>query len=49
MLISVLAFCVIVTLSILLSALFGQSLSQFAFVEDFSFSIGGAPMPPYPN
>ncbi|MCH5352133.1 MAG: CPBP family intramembrane metalloprotease, partial [Acutalibacter sp.] len=28
-------------LSILLSTLFGQSLSQFAFTEDFSFSIGG--------
>lgn len=40
-LISVMAFCVIIAVSILLSTLFGQSLGQFAFVEGFSFSIGG--------
>jgi membrane protease YdiL (CAAX protease family) len=33
-------FCIIVV-SILLSTLFGQSLKQFSFTEDFSFSIGG--------
>lgn len=34
-------FSAIVVLSILLSTLVGQSLNQFAFTEDFSFSIGG--------
>ena len=34
-------FVGIVALTILLSTLFGQSLDQFAFTEDFSFSIGG--------
>ena len=40
-LMAVIAFLAIVALSILLSTLFGQSLEQFAFTEDFSFSIGG--------
>ena len=38
---AVIAFTAIVALSILLSTLFGQSLDQFAFTEDFSFSVGG--------
>lgn len=38
---AVLTFAAIVALSILLSTLFGQSLDQFAFTEDFSFSING--------
>ena len=38
---AVIGFMAIVALSILLSTLFGQSLDQFAFTEDFSFSIGG--------
>ncbi len=38
---AVLGFMVIVALSILLSLLAGQSLEQFAFTEDFSFSVGG--------
>ena len=38
---AVLGFMVIVVLSILLSLLAGQSLEQFAFTEDFSFSVGG--------
>lgn len=38
---AVLVFAAIVALSILLSTLFGQSLDQFAFTEDFSFSING--------
>lgn len=38
---AVLTFAAIVALSILLSTLFGQSLNQFAFTEDFSFSING--------
>ncbi len=40
-LIAVLSFALIVVCSILLSLLFGQSANQFAFTEDFSFSIGG--------
>ena len=39
--IAILFFVVIVALSILLSTVFGQSLDQFAFTEDFSFSVGG--------
>ncbi len=39
--VAVLGFMVIVVLSILLSVLVGQSLEQFAFTEDFSFSVGG--------
>lgn len=38
---AVVVFMGIVALSILLSLLTGQSLNQFAFTEDFSFSIGG--------
>lgn len=38
---AVVVFMIIVALSILLSLLFGQSLDQFAFTEDFSFSVGG--------
>lgn len=38
---AVVVFMGIVALSILLSLLAGQSLDQFAFTEDFSFSIGG--------
>ena len=38
---AVIGFMAIVALPILLSRLFGQSLDQFAFTEDFSFSIGG--------
>ena len=38
---AVIGFMVIVVLSILLSTLAGQSLEQFAFTEDFSFSVGG--------
>lgn len=40
-LIAVLVFMCIVTVSILLSLLFGQSLEQFTFTEDFSFSGAG--------
>ena len=42
---AVLVFALIIVLSILLSLVFGQSLEQFAFTEDFSFTgvgIGGA-------
>jgi len=35
-------FAVIIAASILLSTLFGQSLDQFSFVDDFSFAGGGA-------
>ena len=35
-------FGVIITISILLSTLFGQSFEQFALVDDFSFAGGGA-------
>ena len=35
---AVIVFALIVVLSILLSLLFGQSLNQFSFTEDFSFS-----------
>lgn len=38
---AVLLFAAIVTVSILVSALFGGSLKQFSFTEDFSFSIDG--------
>jgi membrane protease YdiL (CAAX protease family) len=38
---AVIGFAVIVVVSILLSLLLGQSCGQFAFTEDFSFSIGG--------
>jgi len=38
---SAVLFAVIIAVSILLSTLFGQSLNQFAFEDDFSFAIGG--------
>ena len=38
----IIGFMVIVLLSILLSLLFGQSIDQLSFTEDFSFSIGGS-------
>lgn len=38
---AVVLFMAIVVLSILLSLLAGQSFNQFAFTEDFSFSVGG--------
>lgn len=38
---AVIGFMGIVALSILLSLFAGQSLEQFAFTEDFSFSVGG--------
>ena len=38
---AVILFAVIVAVSILISTLFGGSLAQFSFTEDFSFSIGG--------
>ena len=44
-LISILVFALIVVLFILLSTVFGQSLNQFSFTKDFSFTgvgIGGA-------
>ena len=40
---AVAVFAVIVACSILLSTLFGQSLNQFAFTEDFSFTGVGMP------
>jgi membrane protease YdiL (CAAX protease family) len=39
---SVALFGVIIAISILLSTFFGQSISQFAFVDGFSFAGGGA-------
>jgi membrane protease YdiL (CAAX protease family) len=42
-LLSILIFGAVIASSILLSTLFGQSLSQFSFVGGFSFSIGGVP------
>lgn len=41
-LLAIVFFAGIVAASILLSLLFGQSLEQFSFTEDFSFSIGGS-------
>lgn len=38
---AIVGFMVIVALSILFSVFAGQSLEQFAFTEDFSFSVGG--------
>ena len=38
---AIIGFIAIAAISILFSTLFGQSLEQFAFTEDFSFSIGG--------
>ncbi len=37
----IIGFMVIVVLSVFLSLLFGQSIDQLSFTEDFSFSIGG--------
>jgi membrane protease YdiL (CAAX protease family) len=42
-LLSILIFGAVIASSILLSTLFGQPLSQFSFVGEFSFSIGGIP------
>ena len=39
----VVLFIAIILISILLSTFWGQSLDQIAFVEDFSFSVGGVP------
>ena len=41
-LIAIVIFGMIIVVSILLSTLFGQSFSQFSFVDDFSFAGGGA-------
>ena len=38
---AVFLFAAVVAISILLSTMFGGSLKQFSFTEDFSFSIGG--------
>ena len=38
---AVVGFMAIIAVSILLSLLAGQTLEQFAFTEDFSFSVGG--------
>ncbi len=38
---AVVGFMVIIVVSILLSLFVGQTLEQFAFTEDFSFSVGG--------
>ncbi len=40
-LLAVLLFTSVVAVSILLSTLYGGSLEQFSFTEDFSFSVGG--------
>lgn len=40
---AVIVFFGIITVSILLSIFFGQSLAQFSFTPGFSFSIGGVP------
>lgn len=40
-LLAILLFAAVVACSILLSTLFGGSLEQFSFTEDFSFSVGG--------
>ena len=40
-LLAILLFAAVVAVSILLSTLFGGSLQQFSFTEDFSFSVGG--------
>ena len=39
---AIFTFGMIVTVSILMSTLFGESLNQFALVEDFSFAGGGS-------
>ena len=40
-LISVVLWLAVIAVSILISTLFGQSLDQFAFEDDFSFAVGG--------
>lgn len=40
-LLAILLFAAVVAVSILFSTLFGGSLQQFSFTEDFSFSVGG--------
>jgi membrane protease YdiL (CAAX protease family) len=40
---AIIAFFAIIAASILFSTLAGQSLKQFSFTEDFSFSIAGSP------
>ena len=40
---SIALFFAVIAISILLSTLFGQSISQFSFVNGFSFAIGGVP------
>jgi len=39
--VAIIIFGAIITISIILSTLFGQSFDQFAFVDDFSFAGGG--------
>ena len=39
---AIIVFGAIITVSILVSTLFGQSIDQFAFTDDFSFAGGGA-------
>ncbi len=39
---AIIVFGTVIAISILLSTLFGQSLGQFSFVNDFSFSIKGS-------
>ncbi len=40
---AVIVFAIVVAISIGTSVLFGGSVNQFSFTEDFSFSIGGTP------
>lgn len=40
---AILLFGAVITVSILVSVLFGESLEQFSFVDGFSFSISGIP------
>ena len=40
-LLAILLFAAVVAISILFSTLFGGSMRQFSFTEDFSFSVGG--------
>ena len=46
---AVVVFALIIVSSILLSTLFGQSLNQFAFTEDFSFPIESSQYPFQPT
>lgn len=43
LLLSIVIFCAVIVISILVSLLFGESADQFSFVGGFSFSIGGMP------